>query len=141
MQDGKRERRAECHCGQLKVITLGEPERVYACHCTACRRRTGTAFHLGSVWPTAQVRVEGEYKIYERDTAASTKIRFFFCPTCGSSVFWETDRRPGTYGIGVGNFVDPELPPPTAAVWEEEKLSWVELPTVVEHFPRGRTTT
>lgn len=132
------DRRATCHCGRLNVIASGEPERVYACHCLACQRRTGTAFHLGSVWAQDQVRVEGEYKTYERDTAAGTKIRFHFCPTCGSNVFWDTDRRPGTYGIAVGNFADADFPPPTAAVWEEEKVAWVHLPTVTEHFAQGR---
>ena len=51
------ERRAECHCGALKVIASGEPERVYLCDCQACRRRTGTAFHFGASYPKAQVRL------------------------------------------------------------------------------------
>ena len=133
------ERSATCHCGQLHLITTGQPERVYACHCTACQRRTGTAFHLGSVWRLEQVKTEGDYKVYERGTAAGTMIRFRFCAVCGSNVFWDTDRRPGTYGIAVCNFCDPDFPPPTAAVWEDEKLSWGELPTATEHFPHGRT--
>jgi hypothetical protein len=35
------ERVAECHCGQLRVVTSGEPNNVYVCHCKACQRRTG----------------------------------------------------------------------------------------------------
>ena len=46
------QRVGECHCGALKVITAGEPERVYLCHCKACQRRTGTAFHLRRHVPT-----------------------------------------------------------------------------------------
>ena len=45
------ERTAECHCGQLRVIATGEPERVYLCRCQACQRRTGTAFHFGASYP------------------------------------------------------------------------------------------
>jgi len=58
------ERIAECHCGTLKVIASGEPERVYLCHCRACQRRTGTAFHFGTSWLKGQVRIEGAAKIY-----------------------------------------------------------------------------
>ena len=134
------ERTAECHCGELKVIASGEPERVYICHCKACQRRTGTAFHLGSSWQTDQVRVEGEYKTYERGTAAGTLIRFHFCPHCGSNIFWDADRIPGKYGIAAGSFADSTLPPPTSAVYEESMHPWVELPTVVEHHAQGRPT-
>ena len=44
------ERIAECHCGQLRAITSGEPESVYVCHCKACQRRTGAIIHNGSRW-------------------------------------------------------------------------------------------
>src|SRR5256885_7171111 len=34
------ERTAECHCGSLKVIASGEPERVYLCHCQRSEEHT-----------------------------------------------------------------------------------------------------
>ena len=42
------ERIGECHCGQLRAITSGEPESVYVCHCKACQRRAGAIIHNGS---------------------------------------------------------------------------------------------
>jgi hypothetical protein len=45
------ERIGQCHCGSLRVIATGEPDRVYLCHCKACQRRTGTAFHFGTSYP------------------------------------------------------------------------------------------
>jgi hypothetical protein len=53
------ERTGQCHCGSLRVITTGEPDRVYLCHCQACQRRTGTAFHFGASFPKEQVRLDG----------------------------------------------------------------------------------
>jgi hypothetical protein len=133
------QRIAECHCGQLKAMASGEPERSYLCHCQACQRRTGTAFHWGSFWRTDQVEIAGERKTYERGTAAGTRIRFYFCPNCGSNVFWDADRFPGKYGIAAGSFADPNFPPPTSAVYEESMHPWLELPTVTEHHARGLT--
>src|SRR5258707_343234 len=95
------ERTAECHCGSLKVIASGEPERVYLCHCQACRRRTGTAFHFGASYPKDQVRLEGERKIYERGADSGNRIRFYFCPNCGSNLYWEGDRNPAVCGVAV----------------------------------------
>ena len=56
------DRTAQCHCGSLRVIATGEPDRVYLCHCKACQRRTGTAFHFGATFPKEQVQLDGERK-------------------------------------------------------------------------------
>jgi hypothetical protein len=37
-------RTASCSCGQLTVVTAGDPIRVSVCHCLACQRRTGSVF-------------------------------------------------------------------------------------------------
>jgi hypothetical protein len=70
------ERTGQCHCGSLRVITTGEPDRVYLCHCQACQRRTGTAFHFGASFPKEQVRLDGGRKVYERN--ADSVIAFDF---------------------------------------------------------------
>src|SRR5437764_12076578 len=78
------ERIGQCHCGSLRVIATGEPDRVYLCHCKACQRRTGTAFHFGASYPKEHVRLDGERKIYDRDADSGYRIRFHFCPNCAA---------------------------------------------------------
>src|ERR1700756_4125958 len=92
----------EGHCGALKVIAAGEPERGFLCHCKACQRRTGTAFHFGVTYRHSQVRLEGEFKIYERGADSGSRIRFYFCPTCGSNLRWESEGHPPMCGGGGG---------------------------------------
>jgi hypothetical protein len=133
------ERTAQCHCGQLRAIASGEPDRIYICHCIACQRRTGAVVHSGTRWPRSQVRVEGEHKIYARKGESGFEIRFHFCPNCGSSVFWEGDRSPTTCGIAVGAFADPDFPPPTQSGYEESMHRWLGLPPGIEHFQKART--
>jgi len=91
-------RTGQCHCGALRVIATGEPDRVYLCHCKACQRRTGTAFHFGATFPKARVRLDGERKVYERAADSGYRIRFHFCPNCGSTLYWEGDRNPAVCG-------------------------------------------
>ena len=62
--------------------------------CDACQRHTGTAFHIGASYPKHRVRLDGERKLYERDADNGHRIRFHFCPTCGSTLFWEGGPRP-----------------------------------------------
>jgi len=131
------ERVGECHCGALKVIAAGEPERVYLCHCEACQRRTGTAFHYGASFAKERVRLEGERKIYERGADSGFQIRFHFCPNCGTTLYWEGDRNPAVCGVAVGAFGADAFPPPSDSIWEEAKFRWLGLPGMAHH-PRGR---
>jgi hypothetical protein len=55
-------------------------------------------------------------------------MTFHFCPTCGSTVFWENAGFPGLVSVAIGNFADPSFPAPTLAVWEESRHQWVTLP-------------
>jgi hypothetical protein len=92
------ERIGQCHCGSLRVVATGDSERVYICHCKACQRRTGTAFHFGATYLKERVRLGGERRIYEREADTGYRIRFHFCPTCGSTTYWEGDRNPAVCG-------------------------------------------
>jgi hypothetical protein len=129
------ERMAQCHCGSLRVFASGEPQSVYVCHCKACQR----VVHSGSSWPKAQVRIEGEHKIYARLADSGFEIRFHFCPNCGTSVFWEGDRNPANCGIAVGCFADPDFPAPTSSGWEESMHSWLGLPPDTARYPQSRS--
>ena len=55
-------------------------------------------------------------------------MTYHFCPTCGSTVYWENDGFPGYVTVAIGNFADPNFPAPTIAVWEETRHPWVFLP-------------
>ena len=132
------ERTAECHCGQFRVIAEGEPERVYLCHCKACQRRTGTAFHFGVGYQRSQVRFEGEHKIYRRGADSGSTISFYFCPNCGSNLYWHSERNPQGCGVAGGAFPPGSLPPPTGAVFEEDMHPWLALPSITEHHQKGR---
>ena len=137
-EDGM-ERVAECHCGQLRATTSGEPDSVYVCHCKACQRRTGAVIHNGTRWLKSQVRIEGEHKVYARKGDSGFELRFHFCPNCGTSLFWEGDRSPTTCGIAVGCFADPSFPAPTSSGYEESMHPWLGLPSGTAHFPQARS--
>jgi len=132
------ERTATCHCGSLRVTVTGEPTVVNVCHCKACQRRTGAVMHSGAYFRKSQVRADGLEKVYTRDAQEGRKMRFRFCPDCGSSVYWDGDIRPEHYGVAVGAFADPGFPPPEYSVWEESRHAWVRLPPDIQRFRQGR---
>jgi hypothetical protein len=129
---------AQCSCGALRIKAEGHPAAIVICHCRECQRRTGSVFGVGAYYQRDRVEITGHSSIYVRDAAEGRKFRTHFCPTCGTSLYWETDRHPVLIGVTVGAFCDPEFPVPSRSVWEQTKHHWVGLPASIEHYSQGR---
>jgi hypothetical protein len=63
-----------------------------------------------------------------RTAESGNTLTFYFCPICGSTVYWENEAFPGIVAVAIGNFADPNFPAPTVAVWEESRHPWISLP-------------
>jgi len=127
-------RRAQCSCGQLRVTCDGDPIRVSICHCHACQRRTGSPFGQQARWPAEKVTIEGTATTFVRVGDSGGTITFRFCPSCGSTVYFEVDKMPGTIAVPVGAFADSTFPPPVFSVYESRKHGWVEVPEDLERM-------
>jgi hypothetical protein len=130
-------RLARCCCGSLQADAVVDPVIVVACHCTECQRRTGAAFGVGAYFQRDDVRTSGASTTYVRDGQEGRKLRFHFCPTCGTSVYWFVDLRPDLIGIAIGAFADPSLAKPTLSIWERTRHPWVAFDHVLDHFPEA----
>jgi len=128
-------REAQCHCGALRIRCQGDPVKVSLCHCRDCQRRTGSAFSIAAFFPrTAVSLTHGTAKRFARGSASGCDVTFFFCPDCGTNLWWEPARLPDLIGVASGAFADPAFPMPEQAVWSVDRQPWVILPeAVVEH--------
>lgn len=123
------EREAKCLCGSVKIRVTGEPALSVACNCTNCQRRTGSPFGTMLYYSQAQVlKQTGETRSYAFEVASGNTNTCFFCPTCGSSVFFNTGMFAGQVGIAAGCFNDPDIAAPVVSVWERSKYRWVQFP-------------
>jgi hypothetical protein len=130
-------RRATCACGQLHVTCEGEPVRISMCHCVACQRRTGSVFGAQARFAREQVTaIDGTSTRYVRVADSGNEVTFHFCPTCGSTVYYELSAVPGHLAIAVGAFADPRFPAPKVSVYEARRHDWVQMPPGgdVEHW-------
>jgi len=124
-------RRAACSCGQLGLTIEGEPVRIAICHCLDCQRRTGAVISNQARFPRTQVSVAGQATSWRRAAESGNTLTFHFCPTCGSTVYWENAAFPDHVMVAIGSFADPTFPAPTIAVWEDRRHPWVALPADV----------
>ena len=120
-------RKASCCCGPCSVDVQGEPDINAICHCSNCKRRTGSAFGWSTYFADdGVVGRSGDFDVY---SIARGNQRCWFCAVCGSTLLWKSDGQPGRTGIAGGCFVDPPLPEPTVTVSNDGRCTWLDLPS------------
>ena len=83
------------------------------CHCLECQRRTGAVISNQARFRREQVTFAGKATAWMRTAESGNALTFHFCPTCGSTVYWEGEGFPGYVAVAIGNFADPNFPAPT----------------------------
>ena len=124
------ERTAVCACGQASITVGGEPAMQGACHCTNCKRRTGSAFGISSYFPrSAVVAIAGETCVYafHHEKKAHDQRRHF-CSRCGTTLYWYISSLPALIGVAGGCFAGQDLPAPGHSACHQQKEPWVGLP-------------
>ncbi|MGD9729498.1 MAG: GFA family protein [Nitrospiraceae bacterium] len=119
---------ATCVCQQLRVSCEGDPESVSLCHCLACQRRTGSHCGLAAFFNAGHILTFGCTKLFTRSSDNGHSVTFHFCPQCGSTVYWEPQRKPNIIAVAVGAFADVTFPPPTRAFYRQFQHPWCEFP-------------
>ena len=120
---------AHCACSRISITVSGEPAYHVVCHCTDCKRRTGSAFGLSQYYRPAQVVEQaGTTNIYAfHNQRRGNDQERHFCAKCGTTLFWYTSARPHLIGIAAGCFPDESFGVPTISGTSSKKLPWVEL--------------
>jgi hypothetical protein len=113
-----------CYCGEVRFSATSEIRVSTNCHCANCRRAAGAQAVAWIIVERSQFEfVKGAPRRYRTATGAWRT----FCDQCGTSLTYETDRRPEEIDITIGSLDHPENFPPTKDVYPEERLPWVDL--------------
>src|SRR5262249_35380439 len=76
-------------------------------------RRTGAVISNQARFRREQVTFAGKATAWMRTAESGNVLTFHFCPTCGSTVYWEGEGFPGYVAVAIGSFADPNFPAPT----------------------------
>jgi hypothetical protein len=81
-----------CHCGAVRYDLLAPAISVQHCHCSRCRKATGTFMASGAVVRKADLRIRGAENLTRYRSTASFEGQF--CRICGSGLFYQEDSEP-----------------------------------------------
>jgi len=87
-----------CLCGAVRFTVQKPLRRVWACHCSQCRRTSG---HYWAATATALERFELTASQTLRWYQSSENASRGFCARCGASLFWR-QKESSQISIGAG---------------------------------------
>ncbi len=72
-----------CLCGLVRYTVQGEPQRFYHCHCSRCRKATGTG-HATNLFVAGTLQWDaGEEHIKRFKVPQAERFTNVFCSDCG----------------------------------------------------------
>ena len=110
-----------CLCGAVKYTVLDEFEYALNCHCSQCRRATGSAFKpFGGIARNKVALVAGEDNLllFGGDDAHDVH-----CRTCGSLLYSVLNHSAKAH-VTYGTLIDAPSLAPTAHIFVRSKAPW-----------------
>jgi hypothetical protein len=131
--------KGKCLCEGVKIEIGAALGPVIACHCSQCRRSTGSAFN-----PNASVQAE-KYRIVAgqelvREFSRSPGQYRAFCIQCGSTLYGRSDAFSTMRRVRLGTLEDTQGARPIAHIFVGSKADRFEIRDNVEQFEEYPTS-
>jgi len=126
-----------CSCGSVRYRLESKPMFVNCCHCSWCRRETGSAFVINAIIEADRVILtKGEVVRSELPTASGRGQAVLRCASCGTALWSHySGAGPKISFVRAGTLDDPGQCPPDAFIFTADKLPWVQLTPGIPAFP------
>lgn len=123
-----------CLCGAVKYQATGEPSRFYHCHCSRCRKATGTGHATNMFLIDADLEfTSGEALVSRYKIPEAERFTRQFCSNCGSSVARAVPEINAVV-IPAGS-LDSEPPlRPQARIYWDSRATWSCSDETLPHF-------
>ncbi len=126
----------ECNCGDVKFEIYNDLSDVFICHCSICRRSTGSG---GIAITLTEAKVfkwtKGKDNI-SKWSKPGHDWHTLFCKTCGSPLPGENDDKQVYVPVGLLNSVDDKLNV-VHHLWTNSKASWEIICDTGTQHPEG----
>ena len=133
--------KGSCLCGAVKYEVTGEPKRFWHCHCTRCRKATGTG-HASNIFlqPASLKWLSNEEQLRLFKVPEAKRFTNAFCATCGGRMPRQVKDTDAVI-IPAGSLDDEAPLKPQGRIFYGSRASWSceadALPVHSEYPPEG----
>jgi hypothetical protein len=101
---------------------------VTACHCNACKKRTGSAYGISLVVEdTAVQKFVGTTKTFTRAGDSGKQVHYEFCPHCGTTIRWRVELIANRQVYAAGALDDPKAIKVASEMYTDDALPFARL--------------
>ncbi|WP_140920608.1 GFA family protein [Limnobaculum xujianqingii] len=118
--------KGSCLCGAV-TYQLDEPiNQLFFCHCSKCRKATGTAFNSAALIHSDKFTLlTGKESL--KSFSSTPGVHRIFCGDCGSPLYSARDNQPEAYRLRIGTLDTPINPTEKMHIFTASKAEWEDL--------------
>lgn len=126
--------KGSCLCGNIQFEYSGSLGPITQCHCTQCRKTSGTAFAANCSIDKSQYKIVKGNDLIKEFESSPGKYRAF-CNNCGSPVYSRRDSIPDKLRIRLG-LLDTEIDrKPEFHIFVDSKAEWHDICDEIPQYP------
>jgi hypothetical protein len=131
--------RGSCLCGSVQYEITGTPTRFYHCHCSRCRKSSGTGHASNLFLQPATIRwLKGEELLRTFRPPEAKRFTRQFCGNSGSGVARQVKDSDAV--IAPAGSLDNEPPiKPQARIFWDSRVSWSCSGDGIQTYPESAT--
>ena len=115
-----------CLCGGVKYEVDGAIEKITNCHCSLCRKMSGSAFSSGATISTHAFQFVAGKELLKQWESSPGYFREF-CGRCGSPILKRKAKDPDNLRLRVGTLDSDPGVTMSKHTHVESKAPWVEI--------------
>lgn len=128
--------RAACLCGGIQIKIEGKLGPIVYCHCSRCRKASGSAFATGADVRSRYWNLTSGKELL-REFESSPGVFRAFCKSCGSPVYSRRANDPNAFRLRLGLLRDDPVRRPIAHFWVSAKAGWFEIADELPQYELG----
>jgi hypothetical protein len=123
-----------CQCGLVRYWFEGDCPPAYACHCSACKKQSASAFSMSLVIARSRLHVLHETRWFEVPSFSGAAKTCHFCPHCGTRLWHSSSHAVDLVTLKVGTLDNSASIVPRAHLWVSNLQAGIRLDPNVPTF-------
>ncbi|MGO2365109.1 MAG: GFA family protein [Pseudoalteromonas sp.] len=124
-----------CLCGAVALKITGNISDIIHCHCSLCRKSSGTAFATNGFVDTADFAIiQGQNKLSAFELCPGKKRHF--CSVCASPVYSSNAQQPERIRLRLGILDSDITEKPISHNFVTSKANWDSLNEALPHYEK-----
>jgi len=116
----------KCLCGKVAIAVKGNISDIIHCHCSLCRKSSGTAFATNGFINASDLEVTLGQENLKKFTFKPGRDRYF-CIDCGSPVYSSNTQDPTRYRLRLGILDSDITERPISHNFVSSSANWEDL--------------